>query len=120
MFAQQAPGELELVPNRRTSTRYRASGRAQVREVGGNSWRWAMLCDMCLGGCYLEMPAPLAAGKEVEVNLTVSGIQLYLRAEVIGCQAYVGMALKFKPLTPANRARLEQVMEMLSRTQIPV
>jgi hypothetical protein len=79
-----------------------------------------MLCDMSTAGCYLEMPAPFPAGKQLEINLTVAGIQFHVRADVTGCHPYVGMALQFKPLSPLNQERLRQVMELLSRTQIPV
>jgi hypothetical protein len=120
MFRGESPSAPQIPGNRRASTRYRASGRAQVRELGGNAWRWAMLCDMSKGGCYLEMPAPFPAGKQLEVNLTVSGVQFHVRAEVTGCHPYVGMALRFQPMGPLNQQRLLNVMELLSRTQIPV
>jgi hypothetical protein len=119
MFRQVAIAELPNVANRRASTRYRASGRAQVRELGGTSWRWAMLCDMSRGGCYLEMPSPFGAGRQVEINFTVAGTQFHARAEVTGHHPHVGMALQFKPLSPLNHERLLKVMEVLSKTQMP-
>ncbi len=120
MFRGELPAGLEIPGNRRASTRYRASGRAQVREIGGTAWRWAMMCDMSQGGCYLEMPAPFPAGKQLELNLTVSGVQFHVRAEVTGCHPYVGMALQFKLLSPLNLERVLKVMDLLAKTQIPV
>jgi PilZ domain len=120
IFRQESPNGTNTLGNRRSSARYRASGRAQVREIGGTAWRWAMLCDMSTGGCYLEMPAPFPAGKQLEINLTVGGIQFHVRADVTGCHPYVGMALQFKPLTPLNQERLRKVMQLLAQTQVPV
>jgi hypothetical protein len=120
IFRTNTPDKPRVQGNRRSSTRYRASGRAQVRELGGKAWRWAMLCDMSLGGCYLEMPAPFPAGETLEINLIVAGIQFQACAEVIACHPNVGIAIYFKPLSPFNQEQLFKIMEQLSKTQIPV
>ncbi|MGE0405289.1 MAG: PilZ domain-containing protein [Candidatus Korobacteraceae bacterium] len=109
-----------VVTNRRSSLRYRATGRAQVREVGGESWRWSLLCDLGAGGCYLEMPSPVSVGRLVEANLNVAGVQMHVRGEVIASHPYVGMAVQFKQLSSLNQDRLRQAMQMLARTQVPV
>jgi hypothetical protein len=120
MFQQNPAGSGGLLKNRRASMRYRAGGRAHVREAGSSSWRWAMICDISKGGCYLEMPVPFAAGKQIEMNLTLAGIEFYACAHVVSHHPHVGMALQFKPLTPLNQQRLAQVMETLAKTQVPV
>lgn len=102
--------------NRRKDARYHAKGGARVQEIGAVAAQWVALHDLSLGGCYVETTAPLPIGTRVDVNVHVGEIQITARGAVTVSHRLVGMGVKFNDLTPLNRARLEQVMAMLTET----
>ena len=66
------------------------------------------ITDISLGGCYVEMLAPLPEETRVELTFTVGQAPLHLAANVCTSQHGFGMGLSFTGMTPDDFEALRQ------------
>jgi PilZ domain len=66
------------------------------------------ITDISLGGCYVEMLAPLPEETPVEVTFSTGSASLHLAAKVCTAQHGFGMGLAFTGMTPEDFEALRQ------------
>jgi hypothetical protein len=95
---------------RRRFTRHACRLEAQVTTEGayGAVVVNGKITDISLGGCYVEMLAPLPEETPVEVTFTVGQAPLHLAAKVCTAQHGFGMGLAFTGMSPDDFEALRQ------------
>jgi hypothetical protein len=105
--------------NRRRHERFKCHGGADVRMLVTMATGFGTLADLSLGGCYIEMLTPFAAGHEVELTLRVNetGDTFRTRGVVKTSHAMVGMGVEFTGMLPKDRTVAETVVAKLHQKQ---
>lgn len=107
----QASKEKEL----RMYERFPCAGGVEVRtsekaEVG----TWTVLDDICLGGCYVNTPSPLAVDARPALLVRVGNVEIRTWAAVTTSHPGVGMALEFTDMSAADQRRLDALVKGLA------
>jgi c-di-GMP-binding flagellar brake protein YcgR len=74
--------------------------------------------DLSQGGCFLEMPNPLAKGTRVRIALWVKDFKLWASGEVVTSTPGFGIGVKFIEMTEQDRKQLRQFIESMARIRI--
>jgi len=88
-------------------------GGAEVRVPGEPVMSWAVLTDLSLRGCYLQTNTPLPVGARPHLTIRAEDLEVLTHAVVRTSNRTLGMGLEFVDLTPANKVRLEHVIQNL-------
>jgi tetratricopeptide (TPR) repeat protein len=89
-----------------TLARWKASGQSSVSRIH----------DIGLGGTFVATPAPAAAGSTVDVILSLPGGEVRARGIVRRSTPGNGMGLQFTQMSPADRARLNKFVLLVTET----
>lgn len=102
-----------LVPNagnRRNEKRFACKLGAEVYSVGTGIPNHCTLSDISEGGCYVEMPSPLAGQAGVEIMVRTADTKFKIKGEVLATHPGFGMGVRFILHDPAER---EEIMRLL-------
>lgn len=88
-------------------------GGAEVRVPGGQAMSWAVLTDLSLRGCYLQTNTPLPVGARPHLAIRADDIEILTHAVVRTSNRTLGMGLEFMDVTPANKQRLQNLIQRL-------
>jgi hypothetical protein len=106
-----APAAVQDLPReRRRFARHACRLEAQVITEGayGKVMMNGKITDISLGGCYVEMLAPLPEETPVELTFSTGHAQLHLAAKVCTAQHGFGMGLSFTGMSPEDFEALRQ------------
>lgn len=67
----------------------------------------ARASDLSMGGCFVEMPSPLAIGTQLQLVLWLGNTKLRLEGEVASSAPGFGIGIRFLQISPENRNTLE-------------
>src|SRR6202166_1268816 len=70
---------------------------------------------LALGGLFISTPAPPPNGDTINLTFEVPGGEVRARALVRDSQPYKGMGVEFTVMGQEARARLRQLMKVLTR-----
>jgi PilZ domain len=70
---------------------------------------------LALGGLFISTPNPLPAGEVIKIVFEIPGGDVRARATVRDSQPNKGMGVEFTAMNQEARARLNQLMKMLTR-----
>ena len=70
---------------------------------------------LALGGLFIRTPKPPPVGDTIQLIFEVPGGDVRARATVRDSQHGKGMGIEFTAMSPEARARLNQLMKVLSR-----
>jgi hypothetical protein len=70
---------------------------------------------LALGGLFIATPAPPPVGDVIQLIFEVPGGDVRARAMIRDSQPGKGMGIEFTGMNPEARARLNQLMKVLSR-----
>ena len=70
---------------------------------------------LALGGIFISTPQPPPAGDLIKIILDLPGGEIRARAVVCDSQPGKGMGIQFTAMAPEARARLSQLMKILTR-----
>ena len=70
---------------------------------------------LALGGLFITTPAPPPNGEVIELIFEVPGGEVRARALVRDSQPRKGMGVEFTVMEPESRARLHQLMKVLTQ-----
>jgi len=71
--------------------------------------------DLSLGGCFVEMPNPLAKGTEVRIAIWVKDLKLWAKAKVVFSTPGYGIGVQFLAMSDQEKAHLKQFLTSLVR-----
>jgi CheY-like chemotaxis protein len=97
--------------NRRGEHRFACKLGAEVYRVGTTVPNRCVLSDISEGGCYVEMPSPLAGRSGVEILVRTVDTKLRIRGEVLTTHPGFGMGVRFVFRDPGER---EEVLRLLA------
>lgn len=106
--------EPEKPSERRTDTRYAATGGAEILNVHDGSRLWGVITDVGTSGCYVEMTTPLKAGTSVHLILSLYGTDIHSGGEVRNSHLGVGMGVSFLEMSAEDRHRLDEIVHRLA------
>jgi PilZ domain len=81
---------------------------AQISDLGSSSRVRGTVTDLSLGGCYVEMLAPLPMDSGVELAIDLEGEDLFATGKVRTSQTGFGMGVTFSSLSPGDFERLRR------------
>ena len=84
-----------LSGNRRGERRFACKLGAEVYRLGSNVPNRCTLSDVSEGGCYVEMPSPLAEQTGVEIVVRTPDMKLKIRGQVLAVHPGFGMGVQF-------------------------
>jgi PilZ domain len=85
---------------RRRTPRFQFSAAAEILDVADDSRTQTRVRDLSLGGCYVETPDPLPAGRNVLVEIYTEHEFLETHATVTFLESSQGMGLAFSVMQP--------------------
>lgn len=110
---------LEPTPDRRTTCRYPFTAGVRAIEPTSQMEIDAHTTDICAGGCYVDTMNPFPPATAVHLRLTRNGKSLHTKAQVVHCQAGVGMGLLFTDIAPAQLPILKRWLAELQGASPP-
>lgn len=105
---------LENASNRRTERRLACKLGAEVYRRGSNIPNRCSLSDISEGGCYVEMPSPLAGQSGVEIVIRTSDMKFKINGQVLTTHPGFGMGVRFMFRNSAEREEILRLLGMLS------
>ena len=93
---------------------------ATVNPVGTSTPNHCSLSDISEGGCYVEMPTPLAGKSDVEIMVRTSEMKFKVRGEVLSSHPGFGMGVRFVFNDPTEREEILRLLAVLSAARAEV
>jgi CheY-like chemotaxis protein len=112
-----APKEPTLVSNagnRRGDRRFACKLGAEVYRAGTTVPNRCTLSDISEGGCYVEMPSPLAGQAGVEILVRTADMKFKVRGQVLSTHPGFGMGVRFTFRNPTEREEILRLLAVLS------
>jgi len=104
--------------DRRRYARLKAANSVEVYPQGESTPIRARTADLSLGGCYVEMPNPLAKGTKIRIGLWVKETKLWTNGIVITSTPGFGIGVQFTEMSELHKNQLKQFLEGISRILI--
>jgi len=121
--ASAQPGKRESGPttglvsnagNRRDGRRLDCKLGAEVYRLGGNVPHRCALSDISEGGCYVEMPTPLAVQSSIEIVVRTADTKVRIAGQVLNNHPGFGMGVRFIFDDDAEREDILRLLAVLA------
>jgi c-di-GMP-binding flagellar brake protein YcgR len=110
----KGPGQLMNASNRRGEFRLACKLGAEVYRLGSNVPNRCSLSDISEGGCYVEMPSPLAGQSGVEILVRTSDMKFKIKGQVLTTHPGFGMGVRFMFRDSAEREEILRLLAVLA------
>ena len=100
--------------NRRGEYRRACKIGAEVYRLGTSVPNRCTLSDISEGGCYVEMPSPLAGEAGVEILVRTADTKLRIRGQVLATHPGFGMGVRFMFRDSVEREEVLRLLAVLS------
>lgn len=108
------PTLLSNAGNRRGEHRFACKLGAEVYRAGTTVPNRCVLSDISEGGCYVEMPSPLAGKAGVEILVRTADTKLRIMGEVLTTHPGFGMGVRFVFREPGEREEILRLLAVLA------
>jgi PilZ domain len=98
---------------RRKNPRYRCQNSVEIHVQEGVSF-WGTVADLCIGGCYVEIPIPLELMKKLKVGIWFGQGKAWADARVAHSIPGLGIGLKFTEISQPNLDQIRGFLETVS------
>ena len=105
---------IELKGDRRKSIRVKCDVPVEIHPEGSPTM-WGKASDLSAGGCFVEMPIPLAQDAKFDVSLWIAGSKVRFKAEVASSAPGYGIGVRFVGVTEQDRVLLERHVQDLTK-----
>jgi PilZ domain-containing protein len=107
--------------DRRRYPRLRCFVAVELRVEGSSAPIWGNLADTSRGGCFVETPAPMETGTQLEIGLWVANGKLWVKGMVLTgvvtrATPRCGVRIKFAELDSAGRETLREFLKFIEST----
>ncbi|HZU23811.1 MAG TPA: PilZ domain-containing protein [Terriglobales bacterium] len=99
--------------DRRRWPRVKCSVSVEIRRVG-HSVIWGRASDISEGGCFVEMPIPLAADTRLEIALWIGDVKLQAQGKVVSVAPGFGNGVCFLDLVPEHLEHLRRFIQSIA------
>jgi len=96
--------------DRRKYRRYACPGEAELYAHGVSSPDRGRLADLSVGGCFVEMLAPLAIGTKLGIVLRVRQSRICGEGVVIASMPHFGVGIRFLHFEPEHLRQIEELV----------
>jgi len=72
---------------------------------------WGKASDLSIGGCYVEMPIPLAPGTKMKVGIWIGNDKLWAVGQVTNSTPGFGVGVKFIEMAEADTRRIAEFLK---------
>jgi len=103
---------------KRRSQRYKCEGSAHICEAGSEVATWASFTDVSPHGCYVEAQATYPVGTALQLTLEAKGVRIESKGTVRVSYPYLGMGIAFVDMSEDSRARLKDLLILITRPSI--
>jgi len=100
--------------NRRGELRFACKLGAEVYRLGSSVPNRCILSDISEGGCYVEMPSPLAGQSGVEILVRTADTKLRIRGQVLATHPGFGMGVRFMFHDSGEREEILRLLAVVS------
>lgn len=100
--------------NRRGERRFACKLGAEVYRLGTSVPNRCTLSDISEGGCYVEMPSPLAGQSGVEILVRTVDAKFKIRGQVLATHPGFGMGVRFIFRDSAEREEILRLLAVLA------
>lgn len=118
MAESTQPESLPSSGDRRRNPRYGCSGPARIMSL---PWQgallWGKLCNLGLGGCYIETVSPFEWGARAEIVLRVNDCSVRAIGQVRAVHNHSGLGMEFVRMSTGAYRTLAELMEELERVR---
>jgi hypothetical protein len=111
-------GSMRDAHDRRTSPRVKCASSVEIYRTGETTPIRTRTADLSLGGCFLEMPNPLAKGIQVRIALWVRESKLWANGEVVTSTPGFGIGVKFTEITQQDKNQLKEFIGSMARIRL--
>jgi hypothetical protein len=105
--------------NRRGELRLACRLGAEVYRLGTSVPNRCTLSDISEGGCYVEMPSPLAGQSGVEILVRTANTKVRIRGQVLATHPGFGMGVRFMFRDSIEREEVLHLLGILSASDDP-
>jgi len=112
------PGPLLNSPgDRRIQSRHACQLGTEVYRLGVKVPHHCNLTDISIGGCYVEMPSPFAAGTSVEMIVRTPDFKFVSRGVVQTVNPGFGMGVAFVAQSKEQRDQVQELIKVVHRAR---
>jgi c-di-GMP-binding flagellar brake protein YcgR len=111
--------EMRRQDERRRHPRINCVGTARIWEEGQKHDISGRINEISLGGCYVEMMAPVRIGTAIRLELAINSSSIRLEGIVRASQPYFGMGIEFTKIIPAESEKLHRLIAELNGEVVP-
>ncbi len=101
--------------DRRRQPRMKCVNSVQLHPQGQGAPIWGKAVDLSTGGCFVEMPIPLAVGTKLKIGLWLSAKKLQLTAKVVNSRPGFGIGVQFLQVGPEDLDQLRQFLKSITQ-----
>jgi CheY-like chemotaxis protein/c-di-GMP-binding flagellar brake protein YcgR len=110
----KGPARAGTAGNRRGEARIPCAIGAEVYRLGTSIPNRCRLSDISEGGCYVEMPSPLAGRSRVEIVVRTADMKFKIQGQVLATHPGFGMGVRFVFSDPAERGEILRLLGVLA------
>jgi hypothetical protein len=103
-----------LGSDRRQHPRMRCTNSVQLHPPG-QAPIWGKAVDLSTGGCFVEMPIPLALGTKVRIGLWLNENKLLFNGKVVNSRPGFGIGIQFIELPEEMAEQLRKFLRSISQ-----
>lgn len=104
--------------DRRAFPRFKSANSAELYPNNQPTPIRTRTADLSLGGCFVEMPNPLAKGTHLRIALWLKETKVWANAKVVTSTPGFGIGVQFVDMPEADRNALRQFLQDITRLQI--
>jgi hypothetical protein len=104
--------------DRRAHPRVKCTCSLEIYAGGESSPTRTRTTDLSLGGCYIEMPLPLARGTTVRVGLWIKETKIWASGKVVTSNPGFGIGVQFIEMSATEKQVLRDFLRSL--TNLPI
>lgn len=104
--------------DRRQYGRMQCLNSVQLQPDGISAPIWGKASDLSMGGCFIEMPVPLAIGTKLRISLWLKQTKLSLKGKVVNSRPGFGNGIQFTEVSPSDAELLRVFLQSIS--QMPI
>lgn len=100
--------------DRRNYPRLKCTNSVQLQPEGQPAPIWVKALDLSTGGCFIEMPMPLAKSTRLKIGLWINESKLWISGRVVNSRPGFGIGVQFTDISDDDATRLEQFLKSIT------
>jgi hypothetical protein len=79
---------------------------------------WGKAIDLSVGGCFVEMPVPLAVGTKLKISMWLDQTKLTFKGAIVNSRPGFGIGVQFLEIKEPETTQLLQFLKSISKVRI--